>query len=212
VGRTAGHASGESVKRRYPERILAEIRSEIVTIVSQYVSLKPAGAGGHKGLCPFHSETNPSFFVNTPKQFAHCFGCSFTGDVFGFLQRIECISFLQAIHRAAEISGIGLKYEAIDLLEARRRQLIRNGANIWREEQTLKHGEELRRRDGLVLLARQIAEYCETESIAENLRDEAVSEFLAEAYNGYSRLEYQFEQLLRADLATAELHRELISL
>ena len=55
-------------------------RADIVEIVRQYVTLKPAGGGAFKGLCPFHDEKSPSFHVRPGKGF-HCFGCSEGGDV-----------------------------------------------------------------------------------------------------------------------------------
>ncbi len=58
-------------------------QTDIVELISQYVSLKRAGVN-HVGLCPFHSEKSPSFSVNSARQFFHCFGCGVGGDVFSF--------------------------------------------------------------------------------------------------------------------------------
>ncbi len=56
-------------------------RTRIEDVVSQYVSLRPAGADSHKGLCPFHDEKTPSFHVRPSVGRWHCFGCGEGGDV-----------------------------------------------------------------------------------------------------------------------------------
>ena len=61
-----------------PEDKIQEIRdrSDVVDIISDYVSLKKRGRN-YLGLCPFHQEKTPSFMVNAQRQFFHCFGCQF---------------------------------------------------------------------------------------------------------------------------------------
>jgi DNA primase len=92
-----------------PDAKIAEIRerADIVEIVGEYVALKKAGVN-HKGVCPFHADTDPSFNVNPARQFFHCFGCSASGDVFGFLQRIEGLDFMEAVERLAARYGVEL--------------------------------------------------------------------------------------------------------
>ena len=80
--------------------------ANIVQVVGEYVRLQRAGAGRWKGLCPFHQEKTPSFNVNEDQQFFHCFGCKAGGDVFGFVQRIEGVSFFEALQSLAERYGI----------------------------------------------------------------------------------------------------------
>jgi DNA primase len=81
-------------------------QADIVRIISDYIQLKKAGAQNFTGLCPFHKEKSPSFSVHATRQFYHCFGCAASGDVFSFVQKIENISFPEAIRRVAEKMGV----------------------------------------------------------------------------------------------------------
>lgn len=82
-------------------------RSDIVEIVSGYVSLKKAGRN-YVGLCPFHSEKTPSFTVSPDRQMYHCFGCGVGGDVFSFIETQEGLTFPEAVKRLAERAGVEL--------------------------------------------------------------------------------------------------------
>ncbi|MEN3008881.1 DNA primase [Pseudothermotoga sp.] len=97
------------VSRDLVERIKQSI--DIVELVSQYVSLQKVGSS-YRGLCPFHAEKTPSFFVNPTLKLYHCFGCGAAGDVIKFLQEIEHISFQEALERLAKMVGIELKLSA----------------------------------------------------------------------------------------------------
>jgi len=81
---------------------------DIVELVSQYVSLQKVGSS-YRGLCPFHVEKTPSFFVNPVLKLYHCFGCGASGDAIKFLQEIEHISFREALERLAKMVGVELK-------------------------------------------------------------------------------------------------------
>jgi DNA primase len=83
-------------------------QADILKIVGEYVRLKKAGAQNYTGLCPFHSEKTPSFSVNVSRQFFYCFGCHETGDVFTFIQKIENVTFPEAVRTVALKSGIPL--------------------------------------------------------------------------------------------------------
>jgi DNA primase len=83
-------------------------QADIVRIVSDYVKLKKAGAQNYSGLCPFHNEKTPSFSVHATRQFYHCFGCGVSGDVFGFVQKVENITFPEAVRVVAQKLGIAL--------------------------------------------------------------------------------------------------------
>lgn len=94
---------------RYSDELIDEIRNknDIVDIISQYVNLKRSGRNFF-GLCPFHKEKSPSFSVSPDKQIFHCFGCGVGGNVFHFIQKIENISFLEALEQLANNAGIDL--------------------------------------------------------------------------------------------------------
>src|ERR1035441_10059858 len=81
-------------------------QADIVRIVGDYVKLKKAGAQNFSGLCPFHAEKTPSFSVHATRQFFHCFGCGESGDVFTFIQKVENITFPEAIRLLAQKLGI----------------------------------------------------------------------------------------------------------
>jgi DNA primase len=83
-------------------------QADIVRIVGEYVKLKKAGAQNYSGLCPFHNENTPSFSVHATRQFYHCFGCGVSGDVFSFVQKIENLTFPEAVRAVAQKLGIAL--------------------------------------------------------------------------------------------------------
>ena len=79
---------------------------DLVNVVGEYVRLKKSGAQRYLGLCPFHNEKTPSFTVHAARQFYKCFGCGEGGDVFNFVQKIEGISFYEALKLLAERHGV----------------------------------------------------------------------------------------------------------
>jgi len=83
-------------------------QADIVRIIGDYIKLKKAGASNYAGLCPFHGEKTPSFSVHATRQFYHCFGCHESGDVFKFIQKIENVTFPEAIRLVAQKLGIPL--------------------------------------------------------------------------------------------------------
>ena len=86
-------------------------RARIEQIVGEYVSLRNAGGGSLKGLCPFHDEKSPSFHITPARGMFFCFGCHEGGDVISFVQKIDQLSFTEAVERLADKVGLHLRYE-----------------------------------------------------------------------------------------------------
>ncbi len=103
-------------------------QADIVRIIGDYVKLKKAGAQNFSGLCPFHSEKTPSFSVHATRQFYHCFGCGASGDVLGFVQKVENITFPEAVRLVAQKVGIPLPKQTYasegEALEAKLRGVL----------------------------------------------------------------------------------------
>ena len=78
-------------------------KNDIVSVVSKYVPLDRKGRL-FWGRCPFHGEKTPSFAVNEDNQFYHCFGCGVGGDVIKFVQEIESVDFMGAVHILADLA------------------------------------------------------------------------------------------------------------
>nr|WP_330405515.1 DNA primase [Romboutsia hominis] len=87
--------------------IIEEVKSrcDIVSTISQYIELKSSGIN-YKGLCPFHGEKTPSFYVNESKQIYKCFGCGEGGDVINFVMKMENLDFIDAVKVLAQKYGI----------------------------------------------------------------------------------------------------------
>ncbi len=83
-------------------------QADIVRIIGEYVRLRKSGAQNYSGLCPFHAEKTPSFSVHATRQFFHCFGCGESGDVFKFVQKVDGLSFPEALRSVAQKLGIPL--------------------------------------------------------------------------------------------------------
>lgn len=86
-------------------------RVNIADVIGDYVSLKSAGVGSMKGLCPFHDERSPSFHVRPTVGYFHCFGCGESGDVYTFVQKMDHLSFTESIERLAQRINFELHYE-----------------------------------------------------------------------------------------------------
>jgi DNA primase len=108
------------------EKELVRSRTDIVALISPYTPLRRVGSK-YKGLCPFHPEKTPSFNVDPETGRWHCFGaCSEGGDAFKFLQKIENLSFPEALERLAERAGITLTRTGQDREESQRQQTERD--------------------------------------------------------------------------------------
>ena len=86
-------------------------RTDIKEVVDAYVTLKSAGIGSWKGLCPFHDERSPSFHVRPQMGSYHCFGCGEGGDVISFVQKLDHTSFSETVEKLAARIGFELHYE-----------------------------------------------------------------------------------------------------
>jgi DNA primase len=83
-------------------------QADIVRIVGEYIKLRKSGAQNYTGICPFHNEKTGSFSVHATRQFYHCFGCGVSGDVFSFVQKIENITFPEAVRVVAQKLGVAM--------------------------------------------------------------------------------------------------------
>jgi DNA primase len=90
---------------------LVREKSAIDEVVGEYLQLRNAGGGSLKGLCPFHDEKTPSFNVTPARGLWYCFSCADGGDVIKFMQKIDSLSFVEAVERLAARAGIELRYE-----------------------------------------------------------------------------------------------------
>lgn len=109
---------------RIPQQVVEEIlgRTNVLEIVQQYVALKRSGIN-YKGLCPFHQEKTPSFYVHPGKGIYKCFGCGEGGDSVNFLMSLEGWTFQEAVRSLAGRLGIEIPEESEeDAKVARQRQ------------------------------------------------------------------------------------------
>jgi DNA primase len=86
-------------------------RSPVDEVIGEYLQLKNAGGGSVKGLCPFHDEKTPSFNVTPSRGLWYCHGCGEGGDVIKFVQKIDALSFVEAVEKLAGRAGVELRYE-----------------------------------------------------------------------------------------------------
>ncbi|MDR1914363.1 MAG: DNA primase [Clostridiales bacterium] len=109
----------------YPRDVTEEVRSgnEIVSVVSSYVRLKQSGSY-HRGLCPFHNEKTPSFYVMPDKQTFRCYGCGAGGSVLSFIMQIENLKFPEAVEFLAERIHYKLPERGVNDETVRQREII----------------------------------------------------------------------------------------
>jgi DNA primase len=107
---------------------LVRERARIDEVVREYVTLKSAGGGSLKGLCPFHEERSPSFHVTPSRGMWYCFGCGEGGDVLSFVQKIDHLTFAEVVEKLADRTGVELRYmeggAAINRQQGQRTRLV----------------------------------------------------------------------------------------
>ncbi len=120
-----------TINMRISENKIAEIAAaaDIVQIISDYVSLKKAGKD-YRGLCPFHGDKDPSFYVSPQKGIFHCFGCAVGGNVFNFVMRVENVTFTEAAQILARKYGVTLTFDERSRARADERQLIHQALEL----------------------------------------------------------------------------------
>ncbi|WP_454295168.1 DNA primase [Salana multivorans] len=98
---------------RIRREAVAQVREKarIEEVVAEHVTLRAAGVGSMKGLCPFHDERTPSFHVRPQLGLWHCFGCGEGGDVISFVQKVDHLPFAEAVERLAGKYNVALTYE-----------------------------------------------------------------------------------------------------
>jgi DNA primase len=104
----------------FTPELLDQIRdaNDVVDVISEYVPLKKRGKN-FVGLCPFHSEKQPSFTVTPDKQIFYCFGCGEGGNVISFLMKHEKLSFPEAVKVLAKRASIPLPEKSFDAKRAK---------------------------------------------------------------------------------------------
>jgi DNA primase len=107
----------------FPPGFLDELRSRLslAELVGRRVRLMRRGRE-YGGLCPFHNEKTPSFYVVEDKGFFHCFGCGAHGDAIGFVMRAENLDFIEAVERLAGEAGVAVPQQTPQERERAQRQ------------------------------------------------------------------------------------------
>jgi len=98
--------------KRIPQDLIEAVleATDIVELVGQHVPLKRAG-GSYRGLCPFHQENSPSFFVHPSKRIFKCFGCGVGGNAISFLMKVSQRGFVPVLQELGEKAGISVLEE-----------------------------------------------------------------------------------------------------
>ena len=107
----------------FPPGFLDELRSRISLsgLIARRVKLVRRGRE-FAGLCPFHHEKTPSFYVVEDKSFFHCFGCGAHGDAIGFAMRADNLDFIEAVEKLAGEAGLAVPQATPQERERARRQ------------------------------------------------------------------------------------------
>jgi DNA primase len=90
---------------------LVRDRTSIADVINEHVTLRSAGGGNLKGLCPFHDEKTPSFTVSPARNVYFCHGCGAGGDAIKFLMDVDHLTFIESVERLAGRAGVQLRYD-----------------------------------------------------------------------------------------------------
>lgn len=122
---TRGRISADNIE-------MVKAASPIDNIISEYVTLRNAGGGSFKGLCPFHDEKSPSFNVTPSRGLWYCFGCGEGGDVIEFVQRVDHLTFGEAVEKLASKANVVIEKVELDpgVAQAHSQRLRLMEANI----------------------------------------------------------------------------------
>ena len=115
------------------DAVLEEIKArvDIADLIASYgISVKTAGSG-KVACCPFHHEKTPSFHINSARGFYHCFGCGESGDIIKFVQKMDALTFVEAVKKLAESCSVNIE-ETRDADAERRRRLYQLMAELAR--------------------------------------------------------------------------------
>src|SRR5581483_4428152 len=123
-------------------------QADIVRVIGEYLTLKKAGAQNYSGLCPFHQEKTPSFSVQATRQFYHCFGCGASGDVLSFVQKIENVTFPEAVRLVAQKVGVPPPKQTYSSPQEAREARMRGALLDMHEQACAFFEEQLRRPEG----------------------------------------------------------------
>ncbi|MFO7881893.1 MAG: DNA primase [Kosmotogaceae bacterium] len=116
---------------------------DIVELVGRYVNLQKSGSY-YRGLCPFHNDTDPSFYVSPGKGFFHCFGCGTSGDAISFYQKIEELSFTDAVVQLADMFNVNVPTNAFEETAYHKStKILENLARYWQNELFKKNEKSL---------------------------------------------------------------------
>ncbi len=108
-----------------PDSFLDELRYRLDAeqVISPYTRLKRSGRN-LVGLCPFHSEKSPSFFVYPESNSFYCFGCGAGGDLITFIRRAENLDYVEAVRFLADKAGLPMPEDADDESGRRRQRIL----------------------------------------------------------------------------------------
>jgi len=168
---------------RINREVIEEVRASanIVDVVGSYVALRKRGRN-YLGLCPFHSEKEPSFTVSNEKQIFHCFGCGASGSVFDFVMRTRNLTFAEAVRELANRFGIPLPQEK----ETGQAKKIREMAERLRQINTMAaryfSGNLLNKNSGKIA-----REYLQTRGIDEGTIQDFQLGYAPKSWDGLKR-------------------------